>query len=99
MMRRFTFKIFSNAFTIANGHTQVLAIYRRQLNRTFHVLRKADFNLPGTVKLLGADQEAGRGKASHGQHTYCITPGISMLSPHLFRASAAATGKHQRLSA
>ena len=22
---------------------------------------------------------------AHGQHTYRITPGISMLSPHLFR--------------
>jgi hypothetical protein len=35
MMRRFTSKIFSNAFTIANGHTQVLAIYPRQHTRLF----------------------------------------------------------------
>jgi len=27
---------------------------------------------------------AGRGKATHGQHTYCIPPGISMLSLHPF---------------
>jgi len=34
---------------------------------------------------------AGRGKAAHGQHTYCITPGISMLSSHLCRRRQPAT--------
>jgi hypothetical protein len=36
---------------------------------------KPDFNLQGTVKRFRAAQETGRGKAAHGQHTYCITPG------------------------
>jgi hypothetical protein len=40
------------------------------IDRTFHVLRKPDVNLLRTLKLFGAAQEAGRGKAAHGQHTY-----------------------------
>jgi hypothetical protein len=51
------------------------------INRTFHVLRKLDVNLLRTVKLFGAAQEAGRGKAAHGQHTYCITPGDKYAVP------------------
>ena len=62
------------------------------INRTFHVLRKLDVNLLRTVKLFGAAQEAGRGKAAHGQHTYCITPGDKYAVPASLPQKAACYG-------
>ncbi len=56
------------------------------------MLRKPDINLLRKSEVFfGAAQEAERGKAAHGQHTYCITPAISMLSPHPFRKRQPAT--------
>ena len=53
---------------------------------------KTGFNSLRIVKLVGAAQEAGRGKAADGQHTYCITPGISMLPPASLPQKAAFYG-------